>query len=105
MREQVARANSLDRATLLNQESRCTEKRKDRRIPFVVSYHPALSELTSIVSRLQNMLEASKEHKGLFRQQPLVVFRHAPNLKDSLVMAKVPKLHKGLGKGCFRCGK
>ena len=104
VREQVARANSLDRATLLSQESRCNEERKDR-IPFVVSYHPALSELRGLVSRLQNMLEASEEHKRVFRHEPLVVFRHAPNLKDSLVRAKLPKLQIESDKGCFRCGK
>ena len=54
VREQVAHTNSLDRATLLSQESRCNEEREDR-IPFVVSYHPALSELRGLVSRLQNM--------------------------------------------------
>ena len=104
VREQVARANSLDRATLLSQESRCSEERKDF-IPFVVSYHPALSELKGLVSRLQNMLEATEEHKSVFRQELLVVFRHAPNIKDSIVRAKLPKLQIESDKGCFRCGK
>ena len=51
------------------------------------------------------MLEASEEHKSVFRHEPLVVFRHAPNLKDSLVRAKLPKLQIESDKGCFRCGK
>ena len=102
--EQVARANSLDRATLLSQESGCSGERKDC-IPIVVSYYPALSELKGIVSRLQNMSEVSEEHKSVFRQQPLVVFRHASNLMYSLVRAKLPKLQIKSDKGCFRCGK
>ena len=51
------------------------------------------------------MLEASEEHRCVFRQRPLVVFRHAVNFKDSLVRAKLSKLPIESDKGCFRCGK
>ena len=104
MGEQVARANCLDKGTLLNQESRCMEESRDR-IPLVVSYHPALSELKGVVSRLQNMSKVSEEHKSLFRQQPLVVFRHVPYLMDNLVRTKLPKLQTELDEGYFRCSK
>ena len=30
------------------------------------------------------MLDANKEHGSVFKEQPLVAFRHAPNLKDNL---------------------
>ena len=71
----------------------------------MVTFHPALNEIKRIVSRLQTILDASEEHKRVFKDQPLVAFRHAPNLKDSLVRAKLPRLQTGLVKGCFRCGK
>ena len=51
------------------------------------------------------MLDASEEHRRVFNEQPLVVFRRAPNLKDSLVRAKVPNSPTGIAKGCFKCGK
>ena len=35
------------------------------------------------------MLEASEEHRRVFKEKPLVAFRCAPNLKDSLVRAKL----------------
>ena len=41
----------------------------------------------------------------VFKDQPLVVFRHAPNLRDSLVRVKLPTSQTGIAKGCFKCGK
>ena len=34
-----------------------------------------------------------------------MVFRRAPNLKDSFVRAKLPKIQTEVAKGCFKCGK
>ena len=51
------------------------------------------------------MLEASEEHRMAFREQPLVVFRRAPNLKDNLVRAKFPRIRTEGVRGCFRSGK
>ena len=51
------------------------------------------------------MLDASEEHKRVFKEKPLMAFRRAPNLKDSLVRAKLPKLQTEGIKGCLRCGK
>ena len=38
------------------------------------------------------MLEASEEHRKLFKDQPLLVFRRTQNLKDSLVRERLPNL-------------
>ena len=51
------------------------------------------------------MLDASEEHRRVFKEQPLVGFRNAPNFKDSLVRTKLPKSQTGISKGCFKCGK
>ena len=42
---------------------------------------------------------------GSLRKSLLVVFRRPPNVKDSLVKAKLPRVYTELAKGCFRCGK
>ena len=104
VREQIVRASSLDRERLFNQEGRCNDKRKDQ-VPLVVTFHPALNELRGIIRKLHTMLEASEEHRMAFKEQPLVVFRRAPNLKDNLVRAKLPKIRTEGVRGCFRCGK
>ena len=91
VREQIVRASSLDRERLFNQEGRCNDKRKDQ-VPLVVAFHPALNELRGIVKKLYTMLEVPEEHWMAFKEQPLVVSRRVPNLKDNLVGAKLPRI-------------
>ena len=105
-REQVVRVSSLDRERLFNQEGICSDKRKNQ-VPLVVTFHPALNELRGIVKKLHTMLEASEEHVMAFKEQPLVVFRRAANLKDNLVRAKLPDRRnttEGV-RGFFKCRK
>ena len=103
MREQIVRANKLDRERFFNQEGRCSDKKKDQ-APLVVTFHPALNELRGIVEKLHAMLDASEEHKEVFKEQPLAVFRRALNLKDNLVRAKLPRSQTEGDRGCFKCG-
>ena len=104
VREQIVRASKLEREKLFNQEGRCSNKKKDQ-VPLVVTFHPALNELRRIVEKLHAMLDASEEHKEAFKEQLLVVFRRAPNLKDNLVRAKLPRSQTEGVRGCFKCGK
>ena len=96
-------ASKLDRERLFNQEGRCSDKKKDQ-VPLVVTFHPALNELRGIVKQLHTMLDASEEHKKALKEQPLVVFRRAPNRKDNLVRAKLPRSQTEGVRGCFKCG-
>ena len=96
-------ASKLDRERLFNQEGRCSDKKKDQ-VPLVVTFHPALNELRGIAKKLHTMLDASEEHKKALKEQPLVVFRRAPNLKDNLVRAKLPRSQTEGVRGCFKCG-
>ena len=104
MREQIVRANKLDRERRFNLEGRCSNKKKDQAL-LVVTFHPALTELRGIVEKLHAMWDASEEHKEVFKEQPLVVFRRAPNLKDKLVTAELPRSQTEGVWGCFKCGK
>ena len=63
VKEEIARPSLLDRKTLIKEEK---EGRNDsmERFPFVFSFHPALNELKNILGRLQNMLDASEEHRS-----------------------------------------
>ena len=96
--------NKLDRERVFNQEGRCSDKKKDQ-VPVVVTLHPAPNELRGIVKKLHNMLDASDEHRKAFRKQPFVVFRQAPNLKYTLVRAKLPRIQTERFGGCLKCGK
>ena len=104
VREQIVCASNLDREKLFNKEGRGSDKKKDQ-VPLAVTFHPALNELRKIVKNLQTMLDASEEHRKAFKKQPLVVFRRAPNSKDTLVRAKLPRIQTEGVRGCFKCGK
>ena len=94
----------MDRQALINQDVGHNRGKVDR-IPFVVTYHPALNGIRKAIGKLQPMLAASEEHKMVFPEQLLVAFRRASNLKDNLVRAKLPPVPGDSVKGCFRCGK
>ena len=80
------------------------QQEKDQ-VPLVVTFHPALNELSGIVEKLHAVLDASEEYKEAFKEQPLVIFRRAPNLKDNLVRAKLPRSQTEGVRGCFKCDK
>ena len=84
----------MDRDTLLSEDRGRNQGRGDR-IPFVVPYHPALKGIYGALSGLQPMLDASEEHKKVFPSKPLVAFRRAKNLKDTLVRAKLAPVQQG----------
>ena len=67
--------------------------------------YPVLNELRDIVNRFDTMLDASEEHKRVFKEKSLTAFRRALNLKDILAGIKVPKLETEESKGCLRCVK
>ena len=85
--------SGLDRKRLFNQKGRCNDKKKDQ-VPLAVTFHPALNELRGIVKTYPTMLDASEEHKTTFKEQPLVLFRRAPNPKNKLVRTKLPILQE-----------
>ena len=51
------------------------------------------------------MFDASEEHRMAFKEQPLVVFRRTPNLKDNLVRANLSRIWTEGVRGFFSCGK
>ena len=66
----------MDRKELFIQEGSRSDKKKDH-IPLVVTFHPGLNELRDIVNRFHTRLEASEEHRRVFKEKTLVAFRRA----------------------------
>ena len=56
---------NLDRQVLIEQDVGRNRGRGDR-LPFVVSYHPALNGIRQTVGKLQPMLAVTEEHKRVF---------------------------------------
>ena len=63
--------------------------RKNKGIPFVVTYHPLLQELSNIIRNNLNWLYADDEVKKLFSPEPMVSFHSARKLSSYLVRAKL----------------
>ena len=55
-------------------------------------YHPFLSQLKIIMTRIHLILAPDNEHNQVFRDVPIIVFRRAKSLKDILVRAKIPQI-------------
>ena len=104
MSKQIVRASNLDRERFFNQEGRCNDKKKDQ-VPLVVTFHPAPNEVRELVKKLHAMLDASEEHRKAFTMLPVMVFRRAPNVRDNLVRARLPRIQTEGVRDCFMCGK
>ena len=91
---------------------------RGERVPFVLTYHPALNGLGKAAGKLQSMLSHSgehrkdmlvrmAEHRKVFPAPAIIALRRCKNLKDILVRARLS--NRGQGgthtKGCSGCGE
>ncbi|XP_070548155.1 uncharacterized protein [Ptychodera flava] len=58
------------------------------RIPFVLTYHPSLPSISSIINKHWPILQSNQETKVTFDKPPVVAFRQPPNIKKMLVKAR-----------------
>ena len=101
MVSQIDRLRAKARAPLL--DTRPKEK-DDMKIPFVLTYHPAMHKVYEILRKNQNLLLVDKEHETVFKDKIFVTFRRAKSLKDKLLRAKLQSIDEELmEKGTFRC--
>ena len=70
-----------------NREEALEYKRKKstQRVPFVLTFHPRLRKLGTILNRYFYLLQSNERLKKAFPEVPMVAFRRLPNLKDMLV--------------------
>ena len=100
--DQIGRAKIQDRNALLEYERGRVDE--NQRPVLVLTYHPALSKkVHDIVRSLQPILLCNEEHRRVFTDMPLVVFRRAKSLSDILVRAAVPKARDQTEIGCRGC--
>ena len=76
------------------------------RVPFVISYNPAIRSMSSIIHKHFSILSSSQHCANIFKCTPLVAFRRINNLSDILVRSKLRSDRQTmLPPGSFRCGK
>ena len=83
--------------------SRKSQKSELKGVPFVVTYHPLLNELSKIMRDNIYLLNMNEEVKNVFKPGPMVSFRSARKLSSYLVRAKLYPLVRKVG--CEKCGK
>ena len=78
-------------------------KRAEKGVPFVVTYHPLLNKLSSILHRNIYLLYINLEVKNVFTPGPTVSYRSARKISSYLVRAKLYPLERTVGSE--KCGK
>ena len=77
---------------------------KPERVPFVITYNPALCSISSIIRKHFNILTSSPRCHNVFKSIPLVAFGRSSNLKNYLVRAKLhdPTAQQNQPRGSYR---
>ena len=79
------KASGIDRKDLIQYK----EKNANNRVPFVITYHPALCNLSSIVREHWTTIQKHPELCKIFKEPPVLAFRKPKSLKDILVRADI----------------
>ena len=79
---------------------------KPERVPFVITYNPALRSISSIIRKHFHILISSPRCYNVFKAAPIVAYRRSSNLSDFLVRAKLRNLtHHNQPQWSYPCGK
>ena len=97
--KQLQRVNKVTR----NQSLQRKLQVKGSGVPLVVTFHPLLSSLGTIIHNHLQTLHSDQMLKEVFTPAPFVSFRAGYSLKNHLVRAKVYPLERK--RGSFKCGK
>ena len=65
------------------------EKKINKRVPLLLTYHPSLEKISGIVRHHWKEMEKSETLTKLFPKPPVVAFRRPKSIKDTLVRAAV----------------
>ena len=82
-----SKASEIDRNDLLEYK----EKRINKRVPLVLTYHPSLEKISGIVLHHWKEIQKSETLTKLFPEPPVVAFRLPKSIKDTLVRAAVSR--------------
>ena len=75
----------------------------EKGVPFVVTYHPLINKLSSIIHKNLYLLYMNQKVKNIFIPGPVVSFRSARKISSYLAKAKLYLLERKVGSE--KCGK
>ena len=86
---------AFQKAKALTREETLQKTRRDSTKGIVLSlrYHPALPNISPIVRKHWKVLTHDPDFKRIFPDPPVVSYQRAPNLRDILIRAKVPRIN------------
>jgi hypothetical protein len=102
LNKQIQRAANITRIDALQPK----RSQDSQRIPFIVTYNPALPHISHIIHKHYNTLLSSERCKHIFLDPPLVAHLRCRNLRDLLVKSKLPNntpSDPAPPPGSFRC--
>jgi hypothetical protein len=76
-----SKASEINRNDLLQYK----EKKINKRVPLVLTYHPSLEKISGIVRHHWKEIEKSETLAKLFPEPPVVAFQRQKSVKDTLV--------------------
>ena len=85
-----------------NVDNKRTNKRKNKGIPFVVTFCPKLKGFQNIINKQLYLPYMNDEVKRVFTPKPMVSFRNSSKISCYLVRAKLYRSERTVGS--FRCG-
>ena len=94
-----SKASEINRNDLLEYK----EKKINKRVPLVLTYHPSLEKIAGIVRHHWKEIEKSETLAKLFPEPPVVAFRRPKSIKDTLVRAAVSRPSSMVAQ-CKPCG-
>ena len=97
--KQIRKASKKTRQDCL----KTTKQRKNHRTPFVVTYHPSLPQLSTILKQNINILQNSKACKEVFPDVPILSYRRPKNLRDIFVRARIKSDTPSNPRGTYKC--
>ena len=78
-------------------------KKREKGVPFVITYHPILNSLNKIIRDNMYLLNMNEEVRKTFSPRPIVSFQSARKLSSYLVRAKLDPLQRKTDS--WKCGK
>jgi hypothetical protein len=94
-----SKASETNRNDLLEYK----EKKINKWVPLVLTYHPSLEKISGIIRHHWKEIEKSETLAKLFPEPPVVAFRRPKSIKDTLVRVAVSRPSLTVGQ-CKPCG-
>ena len=105
LQREIQRVNNITQTEALTPPDTSTLD-KPERVPFVITYNPALRSISSIIRKHFHILISSPRCYNVFKAAPIVACRRSSNLSDFLVRAQLRNLTQhNQPRGSYPCGK